>query len=443
MSIPSLKPILAVLALLCVLVLSEQRVQPTPHGDRIVVKYWEKWTGFEGAAMQAVVNDFNKSQDRIWVEYLAVTAVNTKSMLASAAGVPPDIAGIWDGDVVAFADAKASIPLDDYCREFDIKEEDYIPSYWDICTYKGQVFALPTTPASTALHYNVEMFEKAGLDPDKPPKTLSELNEMSDKMLVKNENGGIKQVGFHPAEPGWWNWYWLRLWGGRLWDGEGKLTANDPNNVKAFEWIKRFSVKYGSKDLHAFRTGFGTFASPQNAFLDQKIGMEIQGVWMANYIDELKPDLKWKAAPFPYPDDRPDLANNTMVGLDVLVIPKGAKHPREAMEFIKYTQTQAAMEKLCMLQKKHSPLMKVSEEFLNTHPNPYIRMFTDLPKEENSWAIPKVGIWPEYAQDLNNAFEKVYLLSETPQQALDKVQARMQPKWEHYLKILKMRERQE
>jgi len=30
-------------------------------GERVVVQYWEKWTGFEAAAMQAVVDDFNRS----------------------------------------------------------------------------------------------------------------------------------------------------------------------------------------------------------------------------------------------------------------------------------------------------------------------------------------------------------------------------------------------
>src|ERR1022692_4759598 len=34
-------------------------------GSRVTVDYWEKWSGFEADAMQAVVDDFNRSQDRI------------------------------------------------------------------------------------------------------------------------------------------------------------------------------------------------------------------------------------------------------------------------------------------------------------------------------------------------------------------------------------------
>jgi hypothetical protein len=33
------------------------------------VTYWEKWNGFEQRAMQAVIDKFNASQDRIVVDY--------------------------------------------------------------------------------------------------------------------------------------------------------------------------------------------------------------------------------------------------------------------------------------------------------------------------------------------------------------------------------------
>ena len=43
--------------------------QPPPTG-KIEITYWEKWTGFEDDAMQAVVDDFNNSQNRIFVRKL-------------------------------------------------------------------------------------------------------------------------------------------------------------------------------------------------------------------------------------------------------------------------------------------------------------------------------------------------------------------------------------
>ena len=47
-----------------------------------------------------------------------------------------------------------------------------------------------------------------------------------------------------------------------------------------------------------------------------------------------------------------------------------------------------------MGQKKHSPLSHVSPEFYSKHPNPYIKLFADLPRcsTVNSSA-GGIGVW--------------------------------------------------
>ena len=127
---------------------------PAPADGKLHLRYWEKWTGSEEDAMRKVVNTFNARQDRIKVEYLAVSEVNKKMILATAGGNPPDVVGLWDTDIPVFADYDALRPLDDFCRESNLGAKDYLPAYWDLCTHRGKVFALPTTPASVALHWN-------------------------------------------------------------------------------------------------------------------------------------------------------------------------------------------------------------------------------------------------------------------------------------------------
>ncbi|HVL38313.1 MAG TPA: extracellular solute-binding protein, partial [Fimbriimonadaceae bacterium] len=191
-----------------VALLGERVVQPDQRPGRIKITYWEKWTGFEGDAIRAVVDDFNKSQDRIFVELLTVSNLGDKVLLSVAGGIPPDVAGLWGFNTAQYADSQALEPLDDYCRQYGIEAEDYVPVFWNMGFYKGRVYALPSTPASTALHYNLELFSKAGLDPQRPPKTIEELDAMADKLVVKDAQGRIRQSGFMPSEPGWWNWGW-------------------------------------------------------------------------------------------------------------------------------------------------------------------------------------------------------------------------------------------
>jgi len=422
---------------------SERVVREDQPPGPVRITYWEKWTGFEGEAMRKVVNDFNKSQNRIFVQLLTVSNVQNKTMLATSAGIPPDVAGIFSANVAQFVDDRAVLPLDDFCREAGIGPEDYKPVYWNAVTDRGHIWALPSTPATTALHFNTAMMRRVGLDPNRPPRTIEELSEMADRMVQRDKDGRIRVAGFLPAEPGWWNWAWGYFFGGELWDGKDRITANSPANVRAFEWVQSFPKKYGPDEVQTFRSGFGNFSSPQNAFMSEKVAMVLQGVWMYNFISMYNPKLQWAAAPFPHPADRPDLARTTIAEADVLIIPRGAKHPREAFEFIRYVNSRKGMETLCLLQRKNSPLTDVSEEFWRKHPNPYIRLFDSLAASPNAVGTPKLGIWAEYSAELNNAFEEIGLLRKTPKEALDAVTARMQPKLDQYLKRLRLREQAE
>ena len=432
-------PVFALFVLLAIAYSESLTAHPQRPGP-VHITYWEKWTSFEGDAMRDVVNEFNRRQDKIHVDLLTVSNIEDKTLLAVAGGIPPDVAGLYGPNVAQYADANAVLPLDDYCAKNNIKAEDYVPAYWNIGYYRNHVYALPSVPASTALHYNRAMLSAAGFNPDNPPKTLEELDRMADKITVRDADGKIVRSGFMPAEPGWWNWGWGYIFGGKLWNGKDKITANSPENVRAMEWVQSYSKKYGATALQTFQSGFGNFSSPQNAFLSQKVAMEEQGVWMHNFIKMYAPDIKWSAVPFPRPANVQDSEPFTFVDEDILVIPRGAAHPNEAFEFIKFIESQEGMEMLCLGQKKHTPLVKVSESFYAKSENPYTRLFATLPRSKNAVAAPQMGIWPEYQSELKTAFEEVNLLRSTPQEAMDHVQARMQPKLDEYLERLKARQ---
>src|SRR3954465_606725 len=86
------------------------RERPTPdpasRDGYVTVHYWEKWTGDEAASMRQIVDDFNCSigqAKRIRVEFLSMSNVDQKTLVATAAGVPPDIAGVWESQLVQLA----------------------------------------------------------------------------------------------------------------------------------------------------------------------------------------------------------------------------------------------------------------------------------------------------------------------------------------------------
>lgn len=407
--------------------LSENAVRRKPVAERVTVLYWEKWTGDEGARMRDIVNWYNRSQDKVHVKMLSISGVADKTLLAASGGNPPDVAGLWGEQVAQFADAGALMDLSDMAAEKGITKDLYIPGYWDMVHYKGKLYALVSTPASNALHLNVEKIP-AGAS---IPETTEGLLEYAEKTAVRDKDGRLAHVGFLPAEPGWWNFGWGYWFGGQLFDGE-RLTIDSPENVRAYTWVKEFADRFGAREVQNFQSGFGNFSSPQNAFLNGKVGSVLQGVWMANYIRLYNKDMKWTAVPFPVPSDRPDLRNRSFLGIDTLVVPRGAKHPKEAFDFIAFVQRQDVMERLCTTHGKNSPLAKVSEAFLNNHPNKEIRLFDKLARSPNAVHVPLIGIWPQLNNEMTNAFQLINLGEKTPQQALTDAQKRLEPAWDRY-----------
>ncbi|MBS1708560.1 MAG: ABC transporter substrate-binding protein [Armatimonadetes bacterium] len=429
---------LGVVALVACVVATEKISEPKKRPDRVVVTYWAGWTDFEADAMQKVVDAFNARQDKIWVDYLSVSNADEKTMMATAGGIPPDVASLVGTNLPLYAYYRAIQPLDDLCRQAGIKTSDYIPACIDICRYRGKVYSLPTTPATTALHYNKKLLREAGLNPDKPPATIEELDAMDEKVMLRGTDGKVKRAGFLPTEPGWFPWSWPYFFGGSLMADDGQITTDQPQNVAAYTWMQNYAKRYGVNQVQTFKQGFGQFNSPQNPFLDGRVASVLQGVWMANFIQKYVPDLDWGASPFPVPASHPELVGKVIVDMDIIVLPRGSKHAKEGFEFIKFVQSREGMELLCMGQKKFSPLIDVSPEFYAKHPNPYVRMFRDQALDKNAFAAPKTPVWGQYLQELQAAIDKINLL-EDPKTCLAAVRKRVQPMQDEVEKVEKLR----
>lgn len=401
------------------------------HPGRITITYWEKWTNFEKDAMTDIVNRYNASQDKVFVKYLSISQIDRKLLLAAAGGNPPDIAGFWSDTVVSFADKGALLPLDGLMKRDGIARADYLPSMIECCEYKGFMWGLPSTPGSLGLHYNKKEFREAGLDPDKPPTSIKELNEYARKLTKYAPDGSITQMGLVPHDPGWWPQMWGWYFGGHLVDADCKtVTCDSPENVRAYKWFRSFVKDYDGKAVRRFDSSFrGQFASPSNSFMAERVAMQLQGVWMSSFIKEYGPNVEWAVAPFP--GESGDTENPpALMMADLLVIPRGVKHVEEAWDFIKFVQQQKNMEELCLKQRKFSPLVKVSEDFYKGHPNPYIRVFRKLAESKNAYPAPDVPIWAEYKDELNSAVQQIWTSEEDVdvEALLKTIKKRLQPK---------------
>ena len=84
------------------------------------------------------------------------------------------------GWIPTFEDAGLAVPVDTILsKEF---LDDFYPAMLEACSINGKPYALPMYVSPFVLYYNKDLFTKAGLDPEKPPKTYDEMLEMAEKL---------------------------------------------------------------------------------------------------------------------------------------------------------------------------------------------------------------------------------------------------------------------
>lgn len=404
-------------------------------GGRIVLDYWEKWTGHEGRAMQRVVEDFNNSQNRILVRYLVTSGIDQKTLIAVAGGDPPDVVGLWNYNVPLYAESQAIIPLDEFGSKFGVRLENYAAGMRPIMTYpdrsgRERMWATINTGGTLAMYYNRAAFREAGLDPDRPPRTVSELDEYAAKLDRFGPGRRLERAGFLQTEPGWWSWIWGFHFGGALYDPTADRCLGDsPQNLAAYRWLQGYSARLGVDEVVRFRSGFGTaYDSALNGLLDGKVAMVVQGPWLANVINAHKPGLDYGVAPFPVADGLYDPKSPIgLIDTDILVIPRGVKYPEASMEFVAYTQRQEVVEFLSNAHCKNSPLASASEEFLANHVNRGVRVHASIAASPRSFLCPRTRTWPQFKDEFDASVQRMWTHARSADEELSAVTAKVQP----------------
>lgn len=303
--------ILFVGSILWILAFGKRPYSDVPAGC-VRITYWEKWTGLEAQQAKDIVNRFNETEGKakgIYVDYISMSQIDRKTLLSTAAGMPPDIAGVWDSQVALYSAMGALEDLGPMTQRYHLTRDKFKPVFFDGCTYNGKLYGLPSTVFSVALIYNKEVFQKkaaelraAGLDPDRAPRTLKELDQYAaviDTWVPHNGSQRLAVTGFMPLQPGSFTYIYGYWFGADFVDPTGtKLELNSPQLIATHDWIRAYSKKLGNEALQEFSSGFGQFDSPENPFIVGEIAMEQQGPWMAAFIEKLAPEMnRWNVPP--------------------------------------------------------------------------------------------------------------------------------------------------
>ena len=315
---------------------------PMIQGAPIELTYWHGWTEQWEEMVQFVVDQFHASQTRIRVTPQVVTWTDTgadflaKLTASIAAGDPPDVVTLFGSTAIpALANQGGLVALDGIeGADLPSVQAWMDPNVYRLGQYQEQTYGLSYWAGTNALVYNKATFTEAGLDPEVGPATVADLDAMTERLTILDGDGAIQRMGFLTSDL----WLWGTAFGGRFYDPEtNTVTANDPNNVRALEWMQSYPEKYGAAQIATFQEGLASErAANQDPLIAGKYAMLTEGPWKLG-------DIKKYADPsFQYGVVRPPLATpespaaNWTWG-DIQVIPEGAKDAAAAAEFIRFT----------------------------------------------------------------------------------------------------------
>lgn len=386
-----------------------------PKG-RVELTYWEKWTNREGEAIQAVVDRFNQMQDQVWVHRIPIADITSKAMVAIGGGDPPDLVGFFTYNVPQFAEANAIMAMDEFAEPDDgqppFDPETYAPAVRNLLSYRGRQWVGVNTCYTLGLYYNREHFRQIGRDPDSPPRTLGELDELGEALTARAQDGSIERAGFLQNMPGWWPTIWPIFFGSDVYDpAADACTIANGTSVRAYEWVQATANRFGPEQSKSFMAAFGrSNHSAQDPFIGGKVSMILQGPWMANFINAFSPGLDYAAAPFPVADEL--AGSGVLPGLleaDVLAIPRGCPHPQEAWTFFKYMQSVEVQESLARAHCKPSPMRTTSPGFAIGHGNPFVEAFDAIAKSPDVKVLPQTRVWKQFSDLSISAFDAMWM----------------------------------
>ena len=188
---------------------------------------------------------------------------------------------------------------DDLAKTYDAN----LPKYMgEIGKWKNVRYGIPIEHGNfQQMYINTDMFKKAGLDPDNPPKTFSDWQAAMKKLTIANPAGGEPtQVGFairsKGAPVGITDKFlpFAHAFGARMLSADlEKATgfANSPQMVQALTFFGDLVTKDKVASL--------AFGNPEDAFGQKRAAVIFRESWFYGWLKKNAPDVNFKVYALP------------------------------------------------------------------------------------------------------------------------------------------------
>lgn len=284
---------------------------------------------------QTLVDAYNAShKNKVRLTVFPADSYQQKVGTAAGAHQLPDVLA---SDVVYapnYAAKGVFLDITDRVNQLPFKST-LAPAHMKAASYNGREFAVPHDIDLSAMFYNKVLFTRAGLDPNKPPTTLTEM--VADAKKINALGGGVNGYFFGGACPGcqlFTSWPMIWASGGTVLNAQGTASTIDNSTAAKVYSLLRQMYSDGVVPASAKNESGPTWTQ---AFDNGQIGIQPMGATGLQIIKE-GPDIQVGVAPIPGLTG----GSSSFVGGDVIGISSNSQHAAQAWDFISWTLSEQA-----------------------------------------------------------------------------------------------------
>ena len=262
------------------------------------------WVPEQLEVLEKAISDFEAENPDIKIVETRSSWTDAPSQIMTSivSGNAPDLIMCNTSMLAEYRGIGALADLSGYVSEETL--DSFLPSAKAmITTEDGKIDGLPQEGCNWALFYRKDLFEEAGLDPEKPPKTWDEFLECAQALTKDTDGDGvIDQYGYAwPVQAENASDYWvnfMQMCGAEISayeNGEWISKLSDEAAVKGTQLMTDLVQKY--KVSPASIVDYD-WEAVTNAFVSGEVAMMQNGAWVTGSVEEKGPELegKWGTA---------------------------------------------------------------------------------------------------------------------------------------------------
>ncbi len=308
---------------------------PADDGD-VTLTFWGAYGNGGNSAQQDVLDEtlipaFEAAHPGVSVDYVDVPYDDLlQKLTTSAAGDQlPDLVRADLGWVPRFADLGVLAPLSDAMDDFDEYADAVYPGVLATNLFDGKYYGLPLDTNTRVLITSQQALDATGLSA--PPATFDELVAQADALA------GADMRIFGDGGLGAWN---LMPW---LWSGGGDITDADQSVSTGYldsdANVATLEMLIGLHEKGLLGTGIvgnSGEVSTSDGLPGGSYANIFDGPWMNGIWTDQFPDFTPIYAPIPAGDG----GSVSVVGGEDIVLTATSEHQEEALDFIRFTQSE-------------------------------------------------------------------------------------------------------